>query len=407
MEYDIEEMAFFLLQNQEEILAVSDEAQVEEMKKMLKGCLLVLPIQALQSLSKGNPQQAELLLHAWLDFSARFMGKISWVYHKYIVQVFLALGKAKQAEELCLEYIQKRQRGNETMWFHLGNAYAEQENWLGASQAYQQTLDIKPDFPEAVQNWEIVKGKKAITKEHLYPYAFSLQVKNAAYQDLPIFINSRDRVHCLQKLVGWLLFAGYRKIYILDNDSTYAPLLAYYRVLQENPYVRICFLRKNLGHTALWDSGLLNQLHIQTPYVYTDSDILPVEDCPKDIVAHLWRILRRYPFLEKAGIGLRYDDISCFHQTDIQERERAYYRFPLESEVYFSPIDTTFALYQNIRHYTVLTSARTTGRCQARHLPWYYDYGHLPEDEQYYMQHANASSSLSEEVKQCKAKKED
>lgn len=30
-----------------------------------------------------------------------------------------------------------------------------------------------------------------------------------------------------------------------------------------------------------------------------------------------------------------------------------------------------------------------------RHLPWYLDRNHLPEDERYYMEHANSSSTLA------------
>ena len=66
----------------------------------------------------------------------------------------------------------------------------------------------------------------------------------------------------------------------------------------------------------------------------------------------------------------------------------------MEDNVYFGGVDTTFALYRNYRHYNVHISARTTGKYMARHLPWYYDYQNLPEDERYYAEHANNSSTL-------------
>ena len=36
------------------------------------------------------------------------------------------------------------------------------------------------------------------------------------------------------------------------------------------------------------NTGILHQLDIRTPYVYTDPDVLPVESCPKGLVARLY-----------------------------------------------------------------------------------------------------------------------
>ena len=45
---------------------------------------------------------------------------------------------------------------------------------------------------------------------------------------LPIFINCRDRVTPLRDLVAWLERAGHQRIILVDNDSTYEPLLEFY-----------------------------------------------------------------------------------------------------------------------------------------------------------------------------------
>ena len=42
---------------------------------------------------------------------------------------------------------------------------------------------------------------------------------------------------------------------------------------------------------------------------------------------------------------------------------------------------------------------RTGGRLLLRHLPWYLDPQHLPEDEAYYIAHADASSTFARDVK--------
>ena len=45
--------------------------------------------------------------------------------------------------------------------------------------------------------------------------------ENINFKNIPIFINSRDRVEVLKKIVSWLLEKKYNNIYILDNDSSY------------------------------------------------------------------------------------------------------------------------------------------------------------------------------------------
>ena len=45
---------------------------------------------------------------------------------------------------------------------------------------------------------------------------------------------------------------------------------------------------------------------------------------------------------------------------------------------------------------------RTLGDLMARHLPWYFDYDNLPEDEQYYLDHADKSSSIGTKLREDK-----
>ncbi|SHK70006.1 Tetratricopeptide repeat-containing protein [Selenomonas ruminantium] len=212
---------------------------------------------------------------------------------------------------------------------------------------------------------------------------------------IPIFINNFNRLSCLQKLVNWLVEAGYRNIYILDNDSSYPPLLEYYRQLEiRESAVQVLRLGRNFGHTALWKSGILESLSVESPYVYTDSDVMPVAECPKDFLQQFMDILWRYPLLKKVGLGLKTDGITCDNAEEVLNVERRYYIHEMEPNLYFSPVDTTFALYRNYRHYHLYVAARTTGKLMAWHLPWHYDYTNLPPDELYYAQHANASASL-------------
>lgn len=86
-------------------------------------------------------------------------------------------------------------------------------------------------------------------------------------------------------------------------------------------------------------------------------------------------------------------------RSSFVSRRKRFYLHPMEEELYFGAVDTTFALYRNYRHYNLYISARTTGCRMARHMPWYYDYDNLPEDERYYVEHANESASLVKALK--------
>ncbi len=47
------------------------------------------------------------------------------------------------------------------------------------------------------------------------------------WREVPILVNSFNRLDCLRRLIDWLVSARYRRIYVVDNASTYQPLRAY------------------------------------------------------------------------------------------------------------------------------------------------------------------------------------
>ena len=78
-----------------------------------------------------------------------------------------------------------------------------------------------------------------------------LDVKN-----IPIIINNRNRLTYMKMLISSLEKRGYNNIYIIDNDSTYPPLLDYY---SKECIYPVFYLNKNVGYNALWDSGLIRK----------------------------------------------------------------------------------------------------------------------------------------------------
>lgn len=281
---------------------------------------------------------------------------------------------------------------DELVYFYCANCLAMFEKFDAAAHFYEEVLKIKSDFPEVKHNLELVKNH---TNKNLTLELYSLW-NSCDWQDVPIFINARDRVCVMKQLIDWLLDAGYRNLIILDNNSTYTGLLDYYSELEKDSRIKIIRLGKNLGFKALWKSGVLEDLKISTPYAYTDPDVIPIKKCPKDFVKQLLKILNEHREFRKVGLALVYEDITFYDKEKCQERESTLCNHSqINKYLAYSNVDTTFALYSNTRNYSLRLSLRTLGDMRLKHLPWYFDYDNLPEDEKYYMEHADRNSITS------------
>ena len=327
-------------------------------------------------------------------------------FDKYFHMLYI-LGKAlyltenySQALKIFTRYEDARDANfddvDELSLFYRANCLALLGDFQTAAELYKKILIIKADFPEVQKNLEIVQRNSnknlALELSSLWNFPH--------WRDVPIFINARDRLGVMKKMIDWLLDAGYRKLIILDNNSTYPPLMEYYSELEMDSRLKIIRLGKNLGYKALWFSGVLETLKIATPYVYTDPDILPIEACPKDFVKQLIKLLDANHELRKVGLGIVWEDITFFNKDYYKELESNFYDATrIGDNLYYAQVDTTFALYSNVRHYSLRFSLRTTGDFRIYHLPWYFDYDNLPEDERYYIEHADSSASAAAQFK--------
>ena len=96
-----------------------------------------------------------------------------------------------------------------------------------------------------------------------------------------------------------------------------------------------------------------------------------------------------------AMLPLAIEDITFYDKEWIQIQEAPYWQYPVDEDVYAAAIDTTFALYRPYHRYVIQEAVRLGGACTFHHLPWYYDYQAMPEDEQYYLDHAGGSSTAA------------
>ena len=186
---------------------------------------------------------------------------------------------------------------------------------------------------------------------------------------VPVYLTVRDRVSDLRLMVEWLERAGHDRIHLIDNASTWPPLLEY---LAATPHT-VIRLESNVGSQAIWQAGLAPDER----FVLSDPDIVPCEDCPLDLVDHLGRLMDRHG-VQKVGVGLMLDDVPPDMPSLAWEREFYSPDRLIEPGVYASPVDTTFALYERGAGFC-LDALRTGAPYRARHPPWY----HREVDEEY------------------------
>ena len=168
------------------------------------------------------------------------------------------------------------------------------------------------------------------------------------WHDTPIYIISRDRLDLgLRQLIEWLRRAEMTSITIIDNASTYQPLLDFYN----SPAMDgINLIRRddNLGHEVFW--RLDYHLHQPGRFIVTDSDVVPDKDCPFDLVRRMHEVADRFPGGAKVGPAIRIDNLpETFALRDhMRFCESDYWvrKYP-EGDSWNAAIDTVFAIYES------------------------------------------------------------
>ena len=214
---------------------------------------------------------------------------------------------------------------------------------------------------------------------------------------IPVIINNRNFLTWPKAMVERIKeYDGVGEIIIVDNDSTYPPLLEWYAT---NP-CRIERLDTNVGMGAPWVSGVVKQLN-GTPYVLTDPD-LGLEETPDDTLLYLLDKLNTLQ-LDKVGLGLDWQIVEkkspYYERLNLYEKSR-WNNSPVKDDVYTEvQIDTTFALY-NVDHYFI-GGGSTTFPYVARHYPWEFSIEEARNSEEfmYYMDNATSASSYKTLIK--------
>lgn len=214
---------------------------------------------------------------------------------------------------------------------------------------------------------------------------------------IPVFIISYNQLSYVKQIVGWLKEYGFANIHIVDNKSTYKPLLDYLDTV--DCYVH--HMDKNYGHTVIWSSGKFDDIITRQCYIVSDCDIAPNPKLPKDFVCKLYELLGKYPYLTKIGFALNIADLPETETNKIVKQwESKFWSKEIDNNIYLADIDTTFALYRpgklvmNTKRFYY--AIRVAGDMTAIHLPWFETKD--TDESLFYRKTANSSASWTKNV---------
>lgn len=249
-------------------------------------------------------------------------------------------------------------------------------------------LKLKKMVPGYIRFWKnyCKCKKKADLISQRRTELFELQRKKGM-DSIPVFLISYNRVSFIKRMIKCLEKIGMANIIIIDNASSYPPLLDFYKTLS----YKVIRMEKNGGYRVFWENPVFDEYR-KSFYIVSDPDIEPIDECPADFVEKFFDILYKYPMARKVGFSLKIDDLPLngIFTKSVLKWERKYYKTLIKiDQIYYADIDTTFALY--LPDELVLSGFREAFRTaypyQARHIPWYITSNDVTEEDRYYSEH--------------------
>ncbi len=219
----------------------------------------------------------------------------------------------------------------------------------------------------------------------------------------PCFIINFNLLHSTKAMVEYLNTIPDIEVIVIDNHSDYEPTLEWY---ESNP----CIIEKmpvQYGNAVLWTSPHAVE-HFEKPeffekydlynrpYLVTDPD-LDLSGVPKDFLDVMKEGIRRHPTVQRAEglkqmltIGLSLE-ITGLPDTDIARQaiglEQMNWTGWLDELYCLAPVDTTMGYYVGKRKEDRDFNAalRINRPYTAKHIPWYFEKGNIPDDFQHYL----------------------
>lgn len=203
---------------------------------------------------------------------------------------------------------------------------------------------------------------------------------------VPIIIISYNRFLYLKELVEYFLSIGEDCIYVLDNASTYQPLLDWFSTVEKNGSVKIFRLNKNYGHRVYWDISFYKNISDCKYCVITDNDIIPYKKFENGWKEKWINTLEKYN-IKKVGSAISIDDIPDIYplKKDVISHENKFWKkeIKIDEKNFYANIDTTLYLQKVETKHTHSSSIRMTDYL-IKHRPWYLNISDLCEEDLYY-----------------------
>lgn len=232
---------------------------------------------------------------------------------------------------------------------------------------------------------------------------------------IPVFVNSFEQLTYLRDTIDWFHRHGFANVTILEQGSTYAPLMAWLDSPERKARARLHRLASNVGPRAALDT--MPDVRDRMIHIFSDPDLaLPEPPHP----AFLTRLLEhgRRHHAHKTGLALDISEPEAFVEQHlfrkdgptVAEWEARFWRKPLGGGVYRANVDTTFHVANPSAPPTLKNRWRNlfrkTHRLQcirvagdgftARHRPWYREDGQTDEERQNYVARSGAWNSWND-----------
>jgi glycosyltransferase involved in cell wall biosynthesis len=178
------------------------------------------------------------------------------------------------------------------------------------------------------------------------------------------------------------------KIIVVDNKSTYQPLLDYYDKEFKHTLIR---RDVNAGPRSVYTCPIIQEM-VGDVYIVTDPDILFNPKLPSNFIEDFLEISHQFK-AHRVGFALNVTDDDI--RTDLIYQRT--YTVPLweqkfwrrwkkriykNHELYLCGVDTTFCLNNRVYRGEKELAIRVAGDCTAIHMPWHRRFmDYVPQDE--------------------------
>lgn len=209
---------------------------------------------------------------------------------------------------------------------------------------------------------------------------------------LPVFVISFNNLTYVSSMVQQLKKYT-TNIYIVDNCSTYPPLLEFL----DSTDVKVIRMTENHGHTVVYRDEI--RKIAGDKYFITDPDLLLNPNLPDDFMDTMYKISVKYG-VHKVGFALDItkdirEDVLAQGRFKIKEWESQFWNKKINDplEMYLAPIDTTFCLVNFNNKTDWNTQIRMAGDFTAIHRPWLTNWKSefQPGELEYYKSHTKCS----------------